>query len=63
MAYFVSDVLDLLPDEVDFFSELAGVPPEVAVSELAALPSPEDLDSDDSPVFDPFAADPLGLFA
>jgi len=63
MAYFVSDVLDLLPDEVGFFSELLEDPAGVAVSELAALPSPEDFDSDDSPVFDPFAADPLELFA
>jgi hypothetical protein len=63
MPYFVSDVLDLLPGEVDFFSELLEAPAGAPVSEPAALPSPEDFDSDDSPVFDPFPADPPEFFA
>jgi hypothetical protein len=63
IPYFVSDVLGLLADEVDFFSELLEVAAEPPVSELEALLSPEVFDSDPSPAFDPFAAEPLELFA
>jgi hypothetical protein len=63
MPYFVSDVLGLLAGELDFFSELLELAPGLPVSEPEDLLSPELFDSDPSPAFDPFAAEPLELFA